>query len=535
MTHTIRFFLALTIVLCAAFVSNAPAIAAPEATFVVNTTKTAGFDGICSAFECALAEAINAANASPGKDKIIFNIPANTDPGCVAATGICTLHFDSPLPKLTGPVIIDGYSQPGASPNTLPVGMNTVLKIQLTGNGPYETPAIGFAVEGGLSEIRGLALTGFGVPIHLRSHQNRVHGNFIGLNADGSVVEEQGPEGAQNSVAVGIDPTSISELNGGKSLPDAFRERAKNAPEEANAALLVDNQIGSAKPADRNLISGNRNGGLLIQSTFGTQIKGNYFGTDMSGLRLLPGENDDIIELDNSVLWSIGGLEPGEGNVIGGAGYALWFFWGAKSGKIISNHIGAGADGVAAIGNYVGIHIGDKVNDVQILHNIIANNTAQGVAFQPQQHDPKNVSVSRNRIYNNGELGIDLEKNGVTPNDPQDVDSGPNNFQNYPVLTQVQVSPVGTTINGKLNSAPNKTYRIEFFTNPGCDPSGFGEGKRYLGVESVITGGDGKANFTFLTTKVLLAGTQVTATATDADAQGNPLNTSEFSKCKAAS
>lgn len=66
-----------------------------------------------------------------------------------------------------------------------------------------------------------------------------------------------------------------------------------------------------------------------------------------------------------------------------------------------------------------------------------------------------------------------------------------------------------------------------------CDPSGHGEGKTYLGVKTVITDSNGNAPFTFTTSKILLHGTQVTTTATDSAGDGTPLNTSEFSKCKA--
>ena len=37
------------------------------------------------------------------------------------------------LPTITDPVIIDGYTQPGASANTLAVGDNAVLLIELNG------------------------------------------------------------------------------------------------------------------------------------------------------------------------------------------------------------------------------------------------------------------------------------------------------------------------------------------------------------------------------------------------------------------
>src|SRR5262245_475066 len=46
------------------------------------------------------------ANASPGLDTINFNIPG---------AGLHTINTTSPLPAITDPVLLDGYSQPGAS------------------------------------------------------------------------------------------------------------------------------------------------------------------------------------------------------------------------------------------------------------------------------------------------------------------------------------------------------------------------------------------------------------------------------------
>ena len=74
----------------------------------------------------SLRQAILDANANPGKDTIAFNIPS---------PGPHTIQPFSALPTITDPVIIDGYTQPGASPNTNGpgLGLNTVLMIELDG------------------------------------------------------------------------------------------------------------------------------------------------------------------------------------------------------------------------------------------------------------------------------------------------------------------------------------------------------------------------------------------------------------------
>src|SRR5215211_4525142 len=124
------------------------AIPAWATTFTVNSTADTGDatpDGICDSdpaagVVCTLREAIQEANApmNPGPDTINFAIP---DTDCSA--GVCTINSSSELPLITDPVIIDGYSQPGASANTLAVGNDAVLKIELNGATAEATEGLG--------------------------------------------------------------------------------------------------------------------------------------------------------------------------------------------------------------------------------------------------------------------------------------------------------------------------------------------------------------------------------------------------------
>src|SRR5438034_1619367 len=61
----------------------------------------------------SLRQAILDANAAPGADLITFNLPG---------TGVQTIAPVTALPTITDSVTIDGYSQPGSSPNTQAVG-----------------------------------------------------------------------------------------------------------------------------------------------------------------------------------------------------------------------------------------------------------------------------------------------------------------------------------------------------------------------------------------------------------------------------
>ena len=51
-------------------------------------------------------------------------------------------------------------------------------------------------------------------------------------------------------------------------------------------------------------------------------------------------------------------------------------------------------------------------------------------------------SILSNSIHSNGDVGIDLNwPGGVTPNDPNDPDTGPNELQNFRVLTSATRNP----------------------------------------------------------------------------------------------
>jgi CSLREA domain-containing protein len=149
-------------------------------------------DGNCDAdpratvVRCTLRAAIQEANnsiAHPGADTINFDIPT-TDPNCNANTKVCTISPASALPKITGAVTIDGYSQPGASENTAAVGENAVLLIQL--NGANAGGSVGLDLDASNSVVKGLVINRFGGGIALDGDNNTIEGNFIGTNPSGA-------------------------------------------------------------------------------------------------------------------------------------------------------------------------------------------------------------------------------------------------------------------------------------------------------------------------------------------------------------
>jgi hypothetical protein len=126
----------------------------------------------------------------------------------------------------------------------------------------------------------------------------------------------------------------------------------------------------------------------------------------------------------------------------------------------------------------------------------------------------------------NGNWGIDLGDDGVTPNDFSDEDGGPDRLQNFPIITEVKRKNKGIEVKGTMPGTLNTEVRLEFFSNDTCDPSGYGEGQTYLGSAQIKTNPAGLTTFKILLPPLLTNAAFITATATDPTN-----NTSEFSQC----
>ena len=99
------------------------------------------------------------------------------------------------------------------------------------------------------------------------------------------------------------------------------------------------------------------------------------------------------------------------------------------------------------------------------------------------------------------------------------------------VITSAITIGTTTTIKGTLRSSPKKTFIIQLFSSSQKDPSGYGEGKEFMGERRVTTNRDGRGSFTFETGDI--TGAFVTATATRLDPTTLlPTDTSEFSAAK---
>ncbi|HWN09270.1 MAG TPA: Calx-beta domain-containing protein [Pyrinomonadaceae bacterium] len=473
------------------------------ATLVVTKTDDTN-DGFCSLDDCSLREAITNANANADASTINFNIP-NADPGRNLTTGVYTITLGSALPAITQAATIDGYSQEPCPPspavpcsreNTLAVGSDALLLIEIdaTNAGGY-----GLVVDASNTLLKGLVMNrATQSEIWLRTGTDQaVRGSYLGTDAAGAA-------DLGNTVRAGV------EINGNNN-----------------------NAIGGPNAADRNVVSGGNGSGIfIINGASNNTIQNNYIGTDKSGLLELQNTGSGVI-IDNRTNNTI------RGNVISGNDADGVLIRGDFTGlttpnQILGNIIGLKANGTEAMGN---IGSGVKLQSGATNHiiggtspgdgNIIAFNGGDGVSIA----SGVNTSVRGNSIFTNGtfangnlHLGIDLDPDGVTPNDANDPDTGSNDLQNFPVIRAAQVA-TPNVIRGTLNSTPSQTFTIDFYRNSACDASGNGEGQTWMGSTTTNTGANGDGLWSF-SPAVLNPGDVITATATNATG-----STSEFSAC----
>ena len=356
---------------------------------------------------------------------------------------------------------------------------------------------------------------------------NSTHGVQIGaIGAEGNIV-------AGNYI--GTDKMGISALGNGTNGVFISNGAISN--------LVGTDGDGIADGAERNIISANGmdgvhiNGFSVLHIADNNVVAGNYIGTDVTGTSAL-GNNRNGVLMARAEFNTIGTNGDGMFDAIertiisGNTAQGVLIFLSSANNVVAGNRIGIDVTGMLPIGNGLhGVRIADSSGSNQIgtnaddqndvaERNIIAFNSSNGIA---SSDTGIGNLVRQNSIYSNGVLGIDLDNDGVTLNDLQDIDAGPNNLQNFPELLASQAG-VTTHILGSLNSTPGTTFDIEFFANTTADPSGFGEGERFLGTTIVTTDTSGDASFDVLLSAASVAGEFLTATATDPSG-----NTSEFS------
>lgn len=420
---------------------------------------------------------------------------------------------------------------------------------------------LGLAEAGARNVISGNRLEG--VFLAANSTSNRVQGNFIGPAANGTSALGNGASGvalnnAADNLIGGGEPGAGNLISGNGQLgvwllnSNASGNRVQGnligtavggaaGLGNVNAGVgLTDapgNTIGGLTPGEQNVISANgfpaNNGGIFIlgAGAQGNQFLGNLIGTDRLGQVALANRYEGIYII-NAGSNRIGSELAGGGNLISGNTTRGIRITNSVGGVIRGNLIGTKLDGTSSLANgqfNVEIEENSNAHELGGLAVGAGNRIAfsgSGLAGIRVRDLTLNNAILGNLVFSNSGLGLDLSAAGVTGNDSCDLDAGGNLRQNFPVLTQAYSSG-NLGVRGTLESAPNTTFRLQFFASPACDAAGNGEGATFLGDQLVTTGPTCATDFVVTLPASVALGQVITATATD---PAN--NTSEFSACR---
>ncbi|MBI2568928.1 MAG: hypothetical protein HYV63_18055 [Candidatus Schekmanbacteria bacterium] len=523
-------------------------LSVPRASFSVNSTADTSdrdtTDGVCADSDgnCTLRAALQEADVSDGMDTITFNLGA------------------------------------GARIDTGESGVSTISSVTLDGGGSRAVVISGIVYLGGAaSKVRNLVINGEGKEnsgLAMSGDDSTVEGCYVGTNSAGdasagpgngvamwgssSTVGGTTPE-ARN-VAAGNSGTNVSVTGSNVKVIGNYIGIDKSGTKGLNLGIGLDISqstgtiVGGADANARNVISGAKGAGLFMAEGEGALIQGNYVGTSADGTTAV--ENNRGFQLGSVTDLTIGGTTAALRNVISGNKYyGIELATGgdrpATGNKIQGNYIGVdasgdflkklpnGADGIS-FGSYYGATVCPSDNTIGGTDvttgkcdkscNVIAYNKRFGTA------SGAGVSIScgtgnavlGNSIFENDGLPIELLLgtvnnwvDGLTPNDEQDADTGPNNLQNHP-LVAMAVDSGTALIHGSLSSEPGKKYRIEIFRSNSCSEK-WAQTLSRVSLD-VTTDADGDASFDIPASNA--SDFYLTATATD-----EQNNTSEVSAC----
>lgn len=426
--------------------------------YIVNTTADSGAG--------SLRQAILDSNSNAGPNNIIFQIPG---------VGPFTIQPLTDLPRITTPVDINGYSQAGASINTLAVGNNANILIIINGSN-YTVGDLNGGTGNGLtfaegstgSSVRGLCINewlncgilidGFVGP----ANDIIITGNFIGTNVAGTAV-------AANRIGIGIsgDSTGVGPVSGtiigsgaagNRNLlagsfgfiivdPYLLRGACISLFDTANTQIVgnyigVDRTgtialgnsqvgvyfriveagvLGNPGVLGRNIISGHFMYGARIRDAIDCIIENNYVGTDVFGKVALPNGQGFLVEGETTT--SVFQNNLSSGNVYGMRVGTVNDIPGLANNSFISNLIGTDFTGTQPLGN---TQDGILVNELNVRiggatrveRNVIADNGNNGITIvgggsNIVENNNIGVDIIGNKKLGNGNNGIQIGVQGA--------------------------------------------------------------------------------------------------------------------------
>ncbi|MBC2711713.1 MAG: cadherin-like domain-containing protein [Desulfosarcina sp.] len=341
-----------------------------------------------------------------------------------------------------------------------------------------------------------------------------IQGNYIGTDITGSVAVTPEPGTAGNGIQVADVDDDGSELPG---------------------RVL----IGGGIPGAGNVIGGFLRGIRLVTNrainNLSLRIQGNLIGTDATGTQALGNSSGIVSAADPEGL--IGGTGPNEGNIISGNRNDGIIVSNRDRLIVQGNKIGVGSDGVTPLPNGRGIKAAGYGYSIiggteEGAGNIIAFNNGPGIekmVWATCNTCPNRASTVRilgNQIHDNGGMGIDGLYVKKLFSVPEAYIEG---LQNYPVINATEADNGITRVMGNLSTSNPQNCLVEIFANRGCDASGYGEGERWLAALTPEVDGSFET-----TIPENLSGLYLTATATRMTrvAPDPRINSSGFSRCR---
>jgi len=440
-----------------------------SSSFTVTTATDCNLTGCGS-----LRDAINLATASAAPTATIsFNIAG----GCPAV-----INLGSPLPDITKPITIDGYTQLNSAVNTDPIAFNAKLCVVVQ---PVSVATSYYALRvpvnsNGSLTLRGIGVGAFPAGVELFGGSNhQIAGNQFGgyINNNtfqlfGSTVAAiyMGAPNGQVSIG-GEDPASRNVFQ------NVFSYNALPA-----AAVNINSTANGAYGACQ--VRGN---------TFGVQDDGTFASKNLDYGIYLPGNNcfisnNIIVGVNKDAIFIDGGTGGGNNNVVQNNTIGL-----APRGNLSGTNSGAGIR-ISGVHNVIGSS--PAAGASLSVANVVQNMDGGGVIVTGQ--NAYGNTIRANFIQDNGPshdgLSIDLGGDGPTINDFCDCDTGANDSQNFPTLHSISwpsAPNAGTNnqtvvVSGLLRTFPGYYYQVDVYYSDGCDASGKGIAQQWIGSNEFI-------------------------------------------------
>ena len=468
-------------------VGTRPDIGAFES--AVNNASSLSVTSTADSGAGSLRAAITTANTNPALKKIVFNIAG----GCPRNITLLT-----PLPAITQPVSIEGYTQPGAVPNEASDGFDGIVCVFLLGGANNIATGLHLLTD---SADEAMSISGLG---------------FYSFGSEGVRISGPGKGTLQGSL-----------FNTGSNIvsPTPFADsavRVLDAPESL---------IGGNDVADRNVIGGAAQVGIRLEPGTGRRVVvSNYIGIGRTGAALsngigvrVEGANGDRI-IANKISFNnthgillAGGAQP------------------AVATNIQLNAIGI-SDGTISTGGNGGNGVrveGGAAHTISL--NRINNSGTDGIVVLTAA---RRVNLTSNKFRFTTLQAIDLSPDGVNPIDLDVGQTGANDQQNYPLITSAIGSETQGNVRFNLSSA-NGNYRVQFYISNQClNTNGFAGAELFLAsvTNVVLDCATATSNCTRSVNAPVdnsligdfgLVGNFITAIAVDEE-----LNTSEVSACE---